>query len=175
MQSKLVAESAGRRTFVMILDPRRRGLLDHFEVCRRAKARRRLPDGARCVLQGDGRLVRPCGQDLSRDPGSRAMRGAERTGDIAVDDGGKPSLHMHRARFERRHDPRRPSSRTAGAADARSNLVYRLTQGQSGTRSLGQAPMLRGQLIVNLCVRHYTRLKRRCICGGRNVLSSGLH
>ena len=94
MQSKLVWENAGERTFVLVLDAGEEAFAA-MPTSPPVPPRRRVADGARRLRARDRRLVRPRQEDLPADRDRQQCEGLSLLGDIATGDDGKPSLHMH--------------------------------------------------------------------------------
>jgi uncharacterized protein len=82
MQSKLVAESAGQRTFVSILEPGE----EAFSTILDFAGEQRL---------GAASLTALVAFSYREIPVTQQCEVLSAIGDIAIDDGGKPSLHVH--------------------------------------------------------------------------------
>jgi uncharacterized protein len=95
MQSKLVAEGAGQRTFVIILDPGEEAcstILD-FAGEQRLGAASLTALGA--FSEATVGWFDPAGKTYREIPVMQQCEVLSALGDIAIDDGGKPSLHVH--------------------------------------------------------------------------------
>jgi hypothetical protein len=122
MQSKLVAENAGRRTFVMVLDPDK----EAFQTISDFAAKEGFSAASLTALGAFSTATVGwfdlAGKTYRKIPIEQQCEVLSALGDIAIDDRGKPSFARScRTRLERRHNPRRPSSRRVSAADAGSN------------------------------------------------------
>jgi uncharacterized protein len=82
MQSKLVAESAGQRAFVLILEPSE----EAFSTILDFAGEQRL---------GAATLTALGAFSYREIPVTQQCEVLSAIGDIAIDDGGKPSLHVH--------------------------------------------------------------------------------
>jgi len=87
MQSKLVAESAGQRIFVIILEPGEEAFstISDFAVKEQFSAASLTALGA----------FSDAGKTYRRIPLAQQCEVPSALGDIAIDDSGKPSLHVH--------------------------------------------------------------------------------
>ena len=95
MQSKLVAESASQRTFVMILDPGE----EAFSTILNFAGEQRLGGASLTALGAFSKATvgwfDPAGKTYREIPVTQQCEVLSALGDIAIDDGGKPSLHVH--------------------------------------------------------------------------------
>jgi uncharacterized protein len=95
MQSKLVAECAGQRTFVMILDPDE----EAFSTILDFAGEQRLGAASLTALGAFSKATvgwfDPAGKTYREIPVAQQCEVLSALGDIAIDDGGKPSLHVH--------------------------------------------------------------------------------
>lgn len=95
MKSKLVAEGAGERTFVLVLDPGE----EAFATISKFAQENRLSAASLTALGAFSRAMVgwfDLGQKTYRKiPVDQQCEVLSGIGDIALDDRGKPSLHMH--------------------------------------------------------------------------------
>jgi uncharacterized protein len=94
MQSKLVAESAGQHTFVLILDPGE----EAFQTICDFAAKQQIGGASLTALGGFSRRVvwfDLAAKAYRRIPVAQQCELLSAVGDIAIDDGGKPTLHVH--------------------------------------------------------------------------------
>ena len=95
MKSKLVAESAGARTFVLVLDPGEEAFssITRFAVQERVTAASLTSLGAfSSATVGWFDVDKKSYREIPVEQQCEVLSGV---GDIAVDDDGKPSLHIH--------------------------------------------------------------------------------
>ncbi len=95
MQSKLVAESAGQRTFVIILDPGEEAFstISAFAVKEQFSAASLTALGA--FSEATVGWFDLAGKTYRRIPVAQQCEVLSALGGIAIDDSGKPSLHVH--------------------------------------------------------------------------------
>jgi len=95
MQSKLVAESAGQRTFVMILDPGEEAssIISAFAGKQQIGAASLTALGA--FSQATVGWFDLADKTYRKIPITEQSEVLSAIGDIAIDDGGKPTLHVH--------------------------------------------------------------------------------
>jgi len=95
MQSKLVAESAGRRTFVLILDPGEEAFstISDFAAMQQITAASLTALGA--FSEATVGWFDLAGKTYRKIPVEQQCEVLSALGDIAIDDSGKPSLHVH--------------------------------------------------------------------------------
>jgi uncharacterized protein len=95
MQSKLVAESAGERTFVLILDPGE----EAFSTISEFAGRERVGGASLTALGAFSEATVGwfdlAGKTYRKIPVGQQCEVLSALGDIATDDSGKPSLHVH--------------------------------------------------------------------------------
>jgi predicted DNA-binding protein with PD1-like motif len=95
MQSKLVAESAGQRTFVMIIDPGE----EAFSTISDFAGKQRIGAGSLTALGAFSKATVGwfdlAEKTYRKIPVEQQCEVLSAIGDIAIDDGGKPSLHVH--------------------------------------------------------------------------------
>lgn len=95
MQSKLVAESAGQRTFVIILDPDE----EVFSIISEFAGKRQLGAASLTALGAFSKATVGwfdlVGKTYRKIPIEQQCEVLSALGDIAIDDSGKPSLHVH--------------------------------------------------------------------------------
>jgi uncharacterized protein len=95
MQSKLVAESAGERTYVLILDPGEEAFsaISEFAGTERLGAASLTALGA--FSEATVGWFDLAGKTYRKIPVGQQCEVLSALGDIAIDDSGKPSLHVH--------------------------------------------------------------------------------
>ena len=95
MQSKLVAESAGQRTFVIILEPGEEAFstISDFAVKEQFSAASLTALGA--FSEATVGWFDLAGKTYRSIPVAQQCEVLSALGDIAIDDNGKPSLHVH--------------------------------------------------------------------------------
>jgi predicted DNA-binding protein with PD1-like motif len=95
MQSKLVAESAGQRTFVMILEPDEKAVstISDFAGKQRIGAASLTALGA--FSKATVGWFDLADKTYRKIPVEQQSEVLSAIGDIAIDDGGRPSLHVH--------------------------------------------------------------------------------
>jgi predicted DNA-binding protein with PD1-like motif len=94
MQSKLVAETAGQRTFVIILEPGEEAFSTFdFAVKEQFSAASLTALGA--FSEATVGWFDLAGKTYRRIPLAQQCEVPSALGDIAIDDSGKPSLHVH--------------------------------------------------------------------------------
>jgi uncharacterized protein len=95
MQSKLVAEIAGERTYVLILDPGE----EAFSAISEFAGRERLGAASLTALGAFSEATVGwfdlAGKTYRKIPVGQQCEVLSALGDIAIDDSGKPSLHVH--------------------------------------------------------------------------------
>lgn len=95
MKSKLVAESAGERTYVLILDPGD----EAFAAISKFAEQERLSAASLTALGAFSRATVGwfdlAAKNYRKIPVDQQCEVLSAIGDVAIDDKGKPSLHMH--------------------------------------------------------------------------------